>query len=361
MALHLRNFDYDLPPERIAQHPLAERDRSRLMALRRCGRAVDHRQFADLPSLLGEGDLLVLNDTRVIPAKFSCRRKTGAKLEGLFLRETDEGLWEVLLKNAGRCRPGEFLPMDRADGVELELRESLGQGRWRLAAHPPGRAFEVLDRAGATPLPPYIRREQAPEQAGDRTSYQTVYADRPGAVAAPTAGLHFTQPLLDELAAQGVETVRVTLHVGLGTFSPVKSDDLAVHDMHAEWYELSAETANLLNAARSAGRRIVAVGTTSVRVLETVAALAARDQGDEWAFRAAAGWTDIFLYPPADFLATDALITNFHLPKSTLLMLVAAFCSPGSTDGLQVILDAYAEAIRREYRFYSYGDAMLIE
>ena len=361
MTLHLRDFDYDLPSERIAQHPPAQRDRSRLMVLRRSGGAVEHRQFADLPALLGEGDLLVLNDTRVIPAKFSCRRKTGAALEGLFLRETDEGLWEVLLRNARRCRPGERLPMNRGDGVELELRENLGEGRWRLAPQPPGRAVEVLDRAGAAPLPPYIRRDDAPEQADDRASYQTVYADRPGAVAAPTAGLHFTQPLLDELAAEGVETVRVTLHVGLGTFSPVKSDDLAVHDMHAEWYELSAETANLLNAARSAGRRIVAVGTTSVRVLETVAALAARDQGDEWAFRAAAGWTDIFLYPPADFLATDALITNFHLPKSTLLMLVAAFCSPGSTDGLQVILDAYAEAIRREYRFYSYGDAMLIE
>ena len=360
MTLHLRDFDYDLPSERIAQHPPAQRDRSRLMVLRRSGGAVEHRQFADLPALLGEGDLLVLNDTRVIPAKFSCRRKTGARLEGLFLRETVEGLWEVLLKNAGRCRPGESLPMDRADGVELELRENLGQGRWRLAAHPPGQAVEILDRAGATPLPPYIRREQAPEQAGDRTSYQTVYASRPGAVAAPTAGLHFTRALLDELAAEGVETARVTLHVGLGTFSPVKSDDLAAHDMHAEWYELSAETADLLNTARSAGRRIVAVGTTSVRVLETVAA-AARQGAEDWRFHAAGGWTDIFLYPPAGFLATDALITNFHLPQSTLLMLVAAFCSPGATDGLKVILDAYAEAIRREYRFYSYGDAMLIE
>jgi len=358
MTLHLRDFDYALPPERIAQHPPAQRDRSRLMVLHRSDDAVDHRQFADLSSLLREGDLLVLNDTRVIPAKFSCRRKTGAKLEGLFLRETDEGLWEVLLKNASRCRPGELLPMDRADGVELELRENLGQGRWRLAACPPGRAVEVLDRAGATPLPPYIRRDDAPEQAGDRTSYQTVYADRPGAVAAPTAGLHFTQPLLDELAARGVETARVTLHVGLGTFAPVKSDDLAAHDMHAEWYELSAETAERLNAARSAGRRIVAVGTTSVRVLETVAA---GQGGEDWRFHAAVGWTDIFLYPPAEFLATDALITNFHLPQSTLLMLVAAFCSPGATDGLRTILDAYAEAIRREYRFYSYGDAMLIE
>jgi S-adenosylmethionine:tRNA ribosyltransferase-isomerase len=360
MTLHLRDFDYVLPPERIAQHPLAQRDRSRLMVLRRSGGGVDHRQFANLPDLLGEGDVLVLNDTRVIPAKFSCRRKTGAKLEGLFLRETDEGLWEVLLKNAGRCRPGELLPMSRADGVELELRENLGQGRWRLAAQPPGRAVEILDQAGAPPLPPYIRREQADEQGGDRTSYQTVYADRPGAVAAPTAGLHFTQPLLAEIAARGVETAHVTLHVGLGTFSPVKSDELAAHDMHAEWYEMSAETADRLNAARSAGRRIVAVGTTSVRVLETVAAVARQD-GEDGRFHAAAGWTDVFLYPPADFLATDALITNFHLPKSTLLMLVAAFCSPGATAGLQTILDAYAEAIRREYRFYSYGDAMLIE
>ncbi len=361
MALHLREFDYDLPPERIAQHPLAQRDRSRLMVLHRDGGDVDHRQFADLPGLLVEGDLLVLNDTRVIPAKFSCRRKTGAKLEGLFLRETGEGVWEVLLKNAGRCRPGECLPMDRAGGVELELRENLGQGRWLLSPQPPGRAFEVLGRAGVTPLPPYIRRDDAPEQGGDRGSYQTVYADRPGAVAAPTAGLHFTQPLLDDLAGRGVETARVTLHVGLGTFAPVKSDDLAAHDMHAEWYEMSTETARRLNAARAASRRIIAVGTTAVRVLETVAAAAAATEGDDWVFRPAAGWTDIFLYPPADFLAVDALITNFHLPQSTLLMLVAAFCAPGATEGLKIILDAYAEAIRREYRFYSYGDAMLIE
>jgi S-adenosylmethionine:tRNA ribosyltransferase-isomerase len=253
------------------------------------------------------------------------------------------------------------------------------------------RAEEVLARAGMTPLPPYIHRSAATPQAqADRSRYQTVYASVPGAVAAPTAGLHFTPALLEELAAQGIQTTRLTLHVGMGTFLPVKCDDLQTHKMHFEWYDLSARAAESINRARREGRRIVAVGTTSVRVLETVArqtvarrpslAAASEERGQTPISQtksisvpvlrdpvlpdlvaAGHGWTDIFLYPPCRFLAVDALITNFHLPRSTLLMLVAAFCSPGKTDGVPIILQAYQEAIGQEYRFYSYGDAMLIE
>jgi len=357
MDLQTSDFDYPLPAERIAQRPLARRDRSRLMVLGRDGGRLGHRRFAELPALLRPGDLLVLNDTRVIPAKFVCRRKSGARIEGLFLRDGPDG-WEVLLKGAGRCRPGELLDLDRGGRTKLELLALLPAGRWRLAVRPPAEAAEVLARAGAAPLPPYIRRPRDARDAADRRRYQTVYARRAGAVAAPTAGLHFTRPLLARLAERGVETACLTLHVGLGTFAPVKAERLAEHHMHAEWYCLPAETADALNAARAARRRIVAVGTTSLRVLETVAADRA---GRRRRFGPASGWTDLFLYPPADFRAADALITNFHLPRSTLMMLVAAFCAPGETGGLRVILDAYAEAVRRDYRFYSYGDAMLIE
>ena len=359
MALRTSDFDYALDPELIAQQPLRRRDRSRLMALhRRTGRC-DHHVFAELASLLRPGDLLVLNDTRVVPARFFCRRATGGRVEGLFLREPEAGRWEVLLRNAGRCRPEESLALAGAEGAELQLLEDRGEGNWLLAVRPPRPAADVLAEAGRTPLPPYIRRPGDPERPPatepiDRDRYQTIYAAHNGAVAAPTAGLHFTEEVLSGLAARGIETCRLTLHVGLGTFAPVKADTLADHPMHGEWYELPGGSATALNDARQAGRRIVAVGTTSVRVLETVADEAGR-------FRAADGWTRLFLHPPAEFRAVDALITNFHLPRSTLLMLVAAFCSPGRTDGVQTILAAYAEAVRRRYRFYSYGDAMLIE
>ena len=353
MTLCLSDFAYPLDAERIAQAPGERRDASRLMSLRRAEGEIGHHRFADLPDLLREGDLLVLNDTRVIPAKFAARRATGGRIEGLFLREERIGVWEVMLKNAGRCKPGETL--DPGAGATLELGENLGAGRWRVSVRPPQWAAEVLDRVGATPLPPYIRRPDASQDPADRQRYQTVYAAAPGAVAAPTAGLHFTEDLLDALTRKGIEQARVTLHVGLGTFAPVQCEDLSRHPMHAEWYDLPARAAEQLNAARAAARRVVAVGTTSVRVLEA----AAPPPGE--AFGSASGWTRLFLYPPAAFAAVDALITNFHLPKSTLLMLVAAFASPGSVDGLATILRAYAEAARLEYRFYSYGDAMLIE
>ncbi len=352
MTVTAEQFNYDLDPGLIAQAPLPQRQESRLMRLRRSDGDIQHCRFWQLPQLLAAGDLLVVNDTAVIPARFFCRRATGGHIEGLFLREPEAGLWEIMLKNAGRCRIGEAIAFVD-DDASLTLRENLGQGQWLAAVEPSQEAIEILQRVGTTPLPPYIHREESSPDAADRSRYQTVFASEPGAVAAPTAGLHFSTELLDRLAEMGVEQARVTLHVGPGTFLPVKVDDVSQHKMHSEWYELPAASAAKINAARNAGRRIVAVGTTSVRVLETAAATALPLQ-------AARGWTDIFIYPPARFRAVDALITNFHLPRSTLLMLVAAFCSPGSAAGIATILDAYQEAIRQRYRFYSYGDAMLI-
>ncbi len=352
----IHDFDYPLEQDRIAQTPLEERDQSRLMRLNRTGGRIEHHRFCELPDLLCEGDLLVLNDTQVVPAKFACRRHTGGKVDGLFLRETEMARWKVLLRNAGRCKPGERLTLLGCDGVELELLADCGQGKWQVAVTPPAGAMEVLQQAGATPLPPYIRRTDRTQDPQDRKRYQTVYAARPGAVAAPTAGLHFTEELFARLAEKNIETARVTLHVALGTFAPIKSEDFTQHKMHSEWYELPEATAATLQAAKAQGRRIVAVGTTSVRVLESAVRANPGRQ-----LRAVSGWTELFLYPPAEFHAVDAMITNFHLPKSTLLMLVSAFCSPGKLGGREMILDAYAEARRMEYRFFSYGDAMLIE
>ncbi len=399
------DFDYPLDPALIAQQPLARRDESQLMVLSRRTGQTELRVFADLPSLLRPGDLLVVNNTRVIPARFFCRRCSGGRIEGLFLREQmtrgdqAQGQWLVLLKGANRCRIGERLELIGGGAVELELLANQGQGQWLVSSHPSASAAEVLAKAGHTPLPPYIRRltgagpgekgavvhefpaspralekgdrhrqtaaepvpifELAPmgdaQQAdADRDRYQTVYAAADGAVAAPTAGLHFTPDLIAALTAGGVETAAVTLHVGLGTFAPVKVENLAEHRMHSEWYEMPAATASALNAARQAHRRIIAVGTTSVRVLESVVSPAGL-------FEPASGWTDIFIRPPANFPATDAMITNFHLPRSTLLMLVSAFCCPGKTDGIDMIRAVYARAAAEKFRFFSYGDAMLIE
>jgi len=357
MGPRASDFSYTLPPERIAQQPAARRDASRLMVLHRAERRWEHRRFGELPGLLRAGDLLVLNDTRVIPARFTARRASGGQVEGLFLRE-EGGVWEVMLRNAGRCRSGEALAVEGTPETQLELVAREGGGCWRVRPRPAVAAADLLARVGRTPLPPYIRRPAGAEAPDDRQRYQTVYAARDGAVAAPTAGLHFTEALLAELGAAGVHTVRVTLHVGLGTFAPVQAEDLAAHRMHAEWYDLPSEAAERVNAARRQGRRVVAVGTTSVRVLESAARAAAEPGGP---VQAARGWTDLFLYPPADFHVVDALVTNFHLPRSTLLMLAAAFCAPGRTDGTPLLLEAYADAVRQQYRFYSYGDAMLIE
>ncbi len=322
------------------------------MRVQRAGGVVSDRMFGDLPSILQAGDLLVLNDTRVVPAKFSARRATGGRIDGLFLHERADGAWDVLLRSAGRCRVGERLVFDERFGIILESRGQKGQ--WQVRPDPPAPAADILDVVGVTPLPPYIRRPGPMADQDDRQSYQTVFASTPGAVAAPTAGLHFTESLLGDLESRGVGSTRVTLHVGMGTFAPVKAASLAEHHMHSEWYNLPPSAAADIERTRAAGGRIVAVGTTAVRVLES----AARNDGP---LAACSGWTDIFIYPPGEFALVDALITNFHLPASTLIMLVAAFCTPGSTDGIEMILNAYRQAVGREYRFFSYGDAMIIE
>jgi S-adenosylmethionine:tRNA ribosyltransferase-isomerase len=355
--MQLSALAYDLPPELIAQQPAEPRDAARLLVLERASGRITHRHFRDLPEYLRPADCLVLNDTRVLPARFFARRASGGRVEGLFLH-AEAGGWRVLLKPAGRLRVGERLACAADHAVELLAR--LERGEWLVRATPTRPPTEWLQAVGQTPLPPYIRKGQA--AAGDAERYQTVYAASPGAVAAPTAGLHFTPELLARIAAAGVARATVTLHVGRGTFVPIEVDDLARHAMHAEWFELPAATAALLAARRASGGRIVAVGTTAVRVLESVArgdaAAGAGETGASagaaGASAAVAGWTNIFIYPPYAFRQVDALVTNFHLPGSTLLALVMAFAS------VELVRAAYAAAIAERYRFYSYGDAMLV-
>jgi len=340
-------FDYDLPAELIAQEPLQRRDQSRLLVLDRGSSRLDHRRFDELPDLLEPGDLLVLNDTRVVAARLVGRKAgTGGKWEGLFVREQGDGRWELLLQTRGRLAVGmKLLAESPAGELQLELSERLPSGRWLARPAAMGSAAEVLARYGQVPIPPYIRQGRA--SAIDTERYQTVHARRDGAIAAPTAGLHFTPELYDRLRQQGIDRVFVTLHVGPGTFQPVKVSDIAQHRVEAEWGELSDETARAIIACRARGRRVVAVGTTTVRVLETAARV-----GEE--LRAWCGLTDLTIVPPFTFRLVDALITNFHLPRSSLLLLVSAFA------GLEPVQAAYREAVARRYRFYSYGDAMLI-
>jgi S-adenosylmethionine:tRNA ribosyltransferase-isomerase len=336
-------LDYALPSHLIAQHPAGRRDESRLMVLHRERGSIDHRHFSDLPQLLRSGDRLVLNDTRVLPARLYGRRaRTGGKWEGLFTGEVD-GIWELMCQTRGTLTAGEWIEIDPAP-LRLQLLEHNLDGTWSARPDPPGPAHELLSQHGRMPLPPYIRKGQAGSADADR--YQTIFANRAGAIAAPTAGLHFTQDVFDALTVRGIAMTRLTLHVGAGTFQPIRVDDFREHPMHYEWGELSAETAAAINATRAAGGRIVAVGTTSVRVLETVAA--------SGPIPAWSGSTNLFIYPPYEFRAVDVLLTNFHLPRSTLLLLVGAFA------GEKLLATAYREAIAREYRFYSYGDAMLI-
>ncbi len=337
------DFDFDLPPELIAQQPVA-RGTSRMLVVDRSAEGVDHRSVSDLPKRLRAGDLLLLNDTRVIPARLYARRPTGRRFELLLLRELERGRWESLLRPGARARIGERLGL--ADGGEVVLVESRDEGRWAVRFEPPIELAR-LDRIGEMPLPPYIDRPSGATEA-DRVTYQTIYASTPGAVAAPTAGLHFTREMLDEIAGRGIDIDFVTLHVGLGTFRPVTAERVNDHRMHSEWYRFSKATASAVNRAIADGRRIVCVGTTSVRALE--GALAVGDgevvAGEEW--------TDIFITPGYRFQGVGAVLTNFHLPKSTLLMLVSAFA------GRDKVMDAYREAIFAKYRFFSYGDAMLV-
>jgi S-adenosylmethionine:tRNA ribosyltransferase-isomerase len=349
--LKISDFDYDLPPERIAQAPARPRDSSRLLVLDRQAGALAHHRFYELPDLLRADDLVVVNDTRVIPAAFTARRAGGARIEGIFLRVLADGLWEVLLQGRGRLREGQAVALVDAAGADRATLELVGRGEggsWHVRPPAGTDAVRLLEQAGRPPLPPYIRRkgDAAALASGDREDYQTIYARRDGAVAAPTAGLHFTPRVLEGLAARGIERVAVTLHVGVGTFQPVRVERLADHRMHEEFADISAEAAVAINRARAEGRRIVAVGTTTVRALESAAG--------EGGVQAGGRWTDIFIRPPHGFHAVDVLVTNFHLPRSTLLVLVSAFA------GRERILAAYAEAMRAGYRFYSYGDAMLI-
>ena len=343
------HLHYELPPELIAQEPAGSRSASRLLVLDRAGGRLTDSQFAHLGDFLRPGDCLVLNDTKVLPARFFLRRQTGAALEGLFLAER-EGVWEVMLKGARKVKPGERLHIkDRhqRDFCAAELVEKQAEGVCLLKVAAEGGAETVLEKVGFPPLPPYIRRDGDPDQAErDQQRYQTVYARRPGAVAAPTAGLHFTEPLLERLKSRGIRFASVTLHVGTGTFKPVTAEELEQHEIHSEWFQLDKANAEMINAARAAGGRIVAVGTTATRVLETMAA--------GGCVQPAEGDTNLFITPGYRFQIVDAMITNFHLPQSTLLALVAAFAS------LEQILAAYHHAIDQRYRFYSYGDAMLI-
>jgi len=345
----LSDFDFDLPKELVAQEPSARRDRSRLMIVDRALGDRRHRVFAELGSELRRGDLLVLNDTRVQPFRFHGHREvTGGKVEALIVARLAEG-WRVMIQARGRLLAGERLRL--ADRIVLSLLDRFEDGDWRVSIESleGGDVEALLEEVGLPPLPPYIRREDAddPRWELDRERYQTVFASRSGSIAAPTAGLHFTQELLRGLDAQGIERTTVTLHVGKGTFLPVKVDDVASHTMHEERYEVTEQAAAAVNRALSEGRRVVAVGTTSCRVLESMAV-------GERRISAGTGTTRLFIRPPFRFRAVDALLTNFHLPRSTLLMLVSALA------GRATILDAYRDAVERRYRFFSYGDAMLL-
>jgi S-adenosylmethionine:tRNA ribosyltransferase-isomerase len=349
----VRAYDYDLPPRLIAQHPLEDRTSARMLVVPRGDGSVAHRHVRDLPTYVRPGDAIVLNDTRVVPARLVGRRaSTGGKWQGLFLEADPGGFWRILSKTRGRMTAGERIVLfDRQaeDAIELETVERRDRGEWIVRPVSDRSAWEILADVGRVPLPGYIRGgEMGP---GDEQRYQTVYGRRDGAVAAPTAGLHFTENLLAELLGQGVAIEHVTLHVGVGTFRPVEAPRLSEHAMHFERAELTAETAERLNAVRAQGGRIIAVGTTSVRTLETAAASGTPASGTLAAW---SGETNLFIRPPYEFRACDAILTNFHLPRSTLLALVYAFGGPARMRA------AYATAIAERYRFYSYGDCMLI-
>jgi S-adenosylmethionine:tRNA ribosyltransferase-isomerase len=351
----LADYDYYLPDERIAREPLAERDAARLLVADRRTGELSHRRVRDLPELLSPGDCLVLNDTQVLPARlFGVRAATGGKWEGLYLGSTGDGSWKLIGETRGRLQPGEeihVMPAHEAGSsaqlvLKLEVRDDDGIWTARVRGENSD-PVQLLGEFGTVPLPPYIGRKLAAD--GDWARYQTTYARHPGAVAAPTAGLHFTPELLASCESRGMGRTTVTLHVGIGTFRPISVARLDEHKMHSEWCELSPESAAVINHTRASGGRIVAVGTTSVRTLETAAARSSSEDVEAWR-----GETDIFIRPPYQFRAVDALLTNFHLPRSTLLVLISAFA------GHALMKKAYDAALAGDYRFYSYGDAMLI-
>ena len=368
-TLRTADFDYEAPSTAIAQRPLPDRAASRLLVLERHSGRILHRTFRDFPSLIEPGDVLVVNASRVIPARLTGQRENGRPAEILLVHREPDGSWVTMVHPGGKLKAGRRVRFGTADPrsgtaaelAEVEIVEVLGGGLRRVRFHGMD-AREVMTRWGAVPLPPYIHR--APEPA-DRDRYQTVYATTDGSVAAPTAGLHFTPEILDAVRGRGATVAEMVLHVGPGTFKPVETDDPGEHVMHAEWYDLPQETADVVNRVRSAGARVWAIGTTAARVLETVAASAAPavpavsafpavSAGPGGVVQACTGWTDLFIRPPYTFRAIDALLTNFHLPRSTLLMLVAAFA------GYEPTMAAYREAVAQGYRLYSYGDAMAV-
>ena len=340
--MKLSDFDYELPEELIAQTPIKSRDQSRLMVLDKLTGDIKHEHFHDIIEELHEGDVLVLNDTKVIPARLiGTKVSTGAVIELLLLKELGEDIWECLSRPAKRLKVGTIVSFH--DKLKAEVIEKLDEGIVRVKLIYSGILMEILDELGEMPLPPYIH-----EKLKEKDRYQTVYAKNVGSAAAPTAGLHFTNELLDELKTKGIEILFITLHVGLGTFRPVETENILEHHMHSEFYHMDKDVADKLNQAKKEGRKIYAVGTTTTRTLETI-------MHKYHEFRECSGNTDIVIYPGFEFLAIDGLITNFHLPKSTLLMLVSALSSR------EIILNAYQEAVKNKYRFFSFGDAMFIK
>ena len=340
--MNTKDFYYDLPEELIAQDPLANRSSSRLMLLDKETGEIEHKHFYDILDYLNQGDCLVLNETKVIPARlYGVKEDTGAQVEVLLLHRKDKEHWECLVKPGKKLKPGARISF--GDGrLKAEIVDILEEGNRLIRFEFSGIFEEVLDQLGEMPLPPYITHKLE-----DRTRYNTVYAKEEGSAAAPTAGLHWTKELLEQCEAKGVEILRITLHVGLGTFRPVKMEEVEKHHMHSEYYSVSQEVAEKIEACKKRGARVICTGTTSCRALES----AARESGK---LEAKSGWTDIFIYPGFDFKVMDALITNFHLPESTLLMLVSALSSR------EKILHAYEEAVKEKYRFFSFGDAMFI-
>jgi S-adenosylmethionine:tRNA ribosyltransferase-isomerase len=341
--MRLDSFGYSLPKSLIAQYPSSERDDSRLMVLDRSSQKIDHRRFRDISNYLQPGDLLAVNDTRVLPARLLGKKESGGKCEFLLIPSWNgnSGSWEVLVKGLGKPNVG--TPIQFTSELQGEVVE-LKNGRGRIRFPKGADVIDILKQIGRVPLPPYIKREDEPS---DRERYQTIFAEKDGAIAAPTAGLHFTHPLLESLRKHGINVVSITLHTGTGTFTPVKSEEIEDHTMGAEWVEISSATAQTITETKKKKGRVIAVGTTTTRALESFA-------NPDGTVRSGRGATSLFIHPPFRFRVIDGLITNFHLPQSTLLMLVSAFA------GTEFVLRAYQKAVEDEYRFYSYGDAMLI-
>ncbi len=341
--MRIEEFDYPLPPSLIAQYPSAQRGESRLMVLHRDHPTIEHRQFSDVLDYVQPGDLLAINNTRVLPARLIGKKETGGKCEILLIPSWNgaKGEWEALIKGSGKVKTG--LRIQFGEGLPGELKE-VKEGKAKICFSGPIEIMEVIQRIGHVPLPPYIKRNDEPL---DRDRYQTVFAERDGSIAAPTAGIHFTHSLLGSLRERGVNITSITLHIGVGTFAPVKVKDIEEHQMGAEWIEISKAAAREIEETKERGGRVIAVGTTTTRALESFS-------DSEGRIKAGRNLSSLFIYPPYRFRIIDALITNFHLPKSTLIMLVSAFA------GKDLLMKAYEEAVEKKYRFYSYGDAMLI-